>query len=400
MMSSSSENVCFRRCSWRMAVLYGLVLLAWAPVTGRADFLLQTNLVSDGAVPAANIDPNLQNPWGIAMSATSPFWISDNGTGLSTLYNGTGQPVPAGSPLLVTIPPAGNSSPTGVVFNGTSDFHANPFLFVSEDGTISGWRSALGTTAETLVTGSAKSVYKGVTLANNGSGNFIYATNFRTGTIDVFDANLMPAKLPGSFTDPRGLPAGFAPFNIQNLGGKLYVTYAKQDADMHDDVRGAGNGFVNVFDTNGNFLKRLATGDPGNPNNPLNSPWGLAIAPAGFGAFGGDLLVGNFGSGRIDVFDPNSADPNGTFLGQLTRDQAGDPVLIDGLWGLTFGNGGQGGDPNLLYFTAGLNGETDGLFGSLQSQAAAPVPEPAAAALLLLGGFGCWVFALRRARTA
>jgi uncharacterized protein (TIGR03118 family) len=348
---------------------------------------VQTNLVSDGAVPAAVIDPNLQNPWGIATSATSPFWVSANGAGVSTLYNGSG----AALPLVVTIPPAGNGNPTGVVFNGTTDFHSNPFLFVSEDGTVSGWRSALGTAAETLVPGSDRNVYKGVALGNNGSGNFMYAANFRNGTIDVLDGNLMPVKLPGSFTDPKGLPAGFAPFNIQNLGGKLYVTYAMQDADKHDDVKGAGNGFVNVFDTNGNFLKRIATGAPGSSSSPLNSPWGLAIAPAGFGPFANDLLVGNFGNGRINVFDPNSADPNGTFLGQLTRDQAGDPIMIEGLWGLIFGNGAQGGDPNLLYFTAGPNNEMDGLFGSL-----APVPEPTTAALLLLGAIGCGVFCYRR----
>jgi len=371
-----------------MAVLCGLVLPVFCPATVCADFFVQTNLVSDGTVPAATIDPNLQNPWGIATSPTSPFWISDNATGLSTLYNGAGQPVP----LVVNIPPSGSGSPTGVVFNGTNDFHANPFLFVSEDGTVSGWRGALGTNAETLMPGSDKNVYKGVALGNNGSGNFLYAANFRAGTIDVLDSNLMPAKLPGSFTDPKGLPAGFAPFNIQNLGGKLYVTYAMQDAAKHDDVRGAGNGFVDVFDTNGNFLKRIGTGSPGNSNNPLNSPWGLAIAPASFGAFGNDLLVGNFGNGRINVFDPNSADPNGTFLGQLTRDQAGDPVVIEGLWALIFGNGGQGGDPNLLYFTAGVNDEMGGLFGSL----AAPVPEPKAAALLLVGAIGGWVFCYRR----
>jgi uncharacterized protein (TIGR03118 family) len=377
------------RC-FRTMVVLGLVLSAFTPT--RADFLVQTNLVSDGAVPAVTIDPNLQNPWGIALSGSSPFWISDNATGVSTLYNGAGQAIP----LTVTIPPSGSSSPTGTVFNGTGDFHANAFLFVSEDGTISGWRSALGTNAETLLPGSNQNVYKGVALGNNGSGNFLYAANFRNGTIDVFDGNMMPARLSGSFTDPRGLPAGFAPFNIQNLGGKLYVTYAMQDADKHDDVKGAGNGFVNVFDTNGNFLKRIATGAPGTAGNPLNSPWGLAIAPASFGAFANDLLVGNFGNGRINVFDPNSTDPNGTFLGTLARDAAGDPLSIDGLWALTFGNGGQGGDPNLLYFTAGLNGETDGLFGSLQPQAAAPVPEPGTAALLIIGSLSWLVFSHRR----
>jgi len=320
---------------------------------------------------AANTDPNLVNAWGIASSATSPFWVSDNGAGLSTLYNSSGTP----QSLVVTVPAAGSASggtPTGVVFNPTSDFQVftgtpAKFIFATEDGTISGWAS--GTQATVKVDNAPTgAVYKGLASGNNGSGNFLYATNFHADAVDVFNGNFTATSLAGNFTDPS-LPAGFAPFGIQNIGNTLFVTYAKQDAAGHDDVAGPGNGFVDRFDLNGNFLGRFAS------NGTLNSPWGLALAPAGFGTFAGDILVGNCGDGRINAFDPTT----GAFLGQL-KDTSGNPITIDGLWGLRVGNGGNGGDPNTVYFSAGPNGEADGLFGSLNF-----VPEPGTWALITIG---------------
>jgi uncharacterized protein (TIGR03118 family) len=334
---------------------------------GRAASYRQTNLVSDISGLAVTTDPNLVNPWGISHSSTSPFWISDNGTGVSTLYNGAGQQVP----LTVTIPPPGSSpdtkaTPTGQVFNmfnTIGDFSvmsstasgSSVFIFVTEDGTISGWSRSVDRTHAILAVDNSASgaVYKGLALGNNGSGNFLYATNFHAGTIDVFDAQFHQVTLSGSFSD-AGIPSGFAPFGIQNIGGQLFVTYAKQDVDKHDDVAGPGNGFVDVFDTNGNLIRRFAS------QGTLNSPWGLALAPDEFGRFSEDLLVGNFGDGRINAFDPET----GAFRGQF-RDTLGHTLVIDGLWGLIFGNGHSAGDTGTLFFTAGIDHEQHGLFGSL-----------------------------------
>jgi len=338
----------------------------------KKSFYQQTNLVSDIPGLAAQTDPHLVNPWGMALSDTSPFWVSDNGTGVATLYNGTGQPFPVGSPLVVTIP---GSTPTGQVFNPqtinptSTDFlvtdgsKSGPsfFIFATEDGTISGWNPSvpafLSTTAILAVDNSASdAVYKGLALGRTPAGSFLYAANFHAGSIDVFDKDFKPASLAGSFSDPD-IPDDFAPFNIQNLGNQLYVTYAKQDADKRDDVAGEGNGFVNVFDTSGNFIRRIAS------RGKLNSPWGLALAPAGFGKFSHDFLVGNFGDGRINAFDLSTD----TFRGQL-RDSKGKPITIDGLWALTFGKDGQNNGPtNILFFTAGIDEEQHGLFGSLKA---------------------------------
>ncbi len=201
-------------------------------------------------------------------------------------------------------------------------------------------------------------VYKGLAIGSVGTDNFLYAANFHAGTIDVFDKNFAPASLAGSFSDPR-IPTGFAPFNIQNLEGKLYVTYAKQDATKHDDVAGKGNGFVDVFDTDGNFIQHVAS------RGHLNSPWGLVFAPADFGRFSNDLLVGNFGDGRINAYSWEG--DHFHFHGQL-RGPDGQPITIDGLWALRFGNGAPNSGPtNFLFFTAGINGEDDGLFGSLSA---------------------------------
>jgi uncharacterized protein (TIGR03118 family) len=262
-------------------------------------------------------------------------------------------PGPAGSKLA--------GAPTGVIFNATTDFTVAPgqparYIFATEDGTIAAWNS--GGTAVTKADLSALGArYKGLALGSSGGKNYLYAANFSAGRVDVFDANFVPAALAGTFTDP-GLPAGFAPFNIQNVGDKLYVTYALPDAAKEDDVSGPGNGYVNVFDTSGNLLRRLVS------QGPLNSPWGVVLAPAGFGGFGGALLVGNFGDGRINAFNPAT----GAWLGAL-RDGSGKALTIDGLWGLTFGNGTRAGDTHTLYFTAGIAGggavEDHGLFGSI-----------------------------------
>jgi uncharacterized protein (TIGR03118 family) len=341
----------------------------------------QTNLVSDGAVPAAFVDPDLKNPWGTSSSPTSPIWVSDNGTGLATLYNTSG----AKQGLVVSIPAPGGgaAAPTGQVFNGTGGaFNGDLFIFATEDGSIAGWRGALGTTAETLFDSTAGgAVYKGLAIGSTGQGTYLYAADFHNNRIDVFGSG--PA-LAGNFTDPN-LPAGFAPFNVQVINNQgtnqVYVTYAMQDGAGHDDVPGAGNGYVSVFDLNGNFVKRLASG------GALNSPWGLALAPAGFGGATGDLLVGNFGDGTINAFDLT-----GTLVGTIA-DVGGNPLVNDGLWALKFGNGGNGGNANSLYLTAGLNGEADGLFAQVDA-----VPEPGTVALLCGGVAILWV--RRRASTA
>jgi uncharacterized protein (TIGR03118 family) len=341
-------------------LLVGIVLNLSSPAIS-AQFFDQINLVTDDPTinSALLTDLNLKNPWGISFSPTSPFWISDNGTGVISLYNvDPTTDATTINALVVSIPGAGTV--TGQVFNSTNDFNGDRYLFVSEDGTVSGWRGALGTSAETIVSGSTTNVYKGAALATIGLNTYLYAANFRSGTIDVIKGNSGGPDLLGSFTDPN-MPSGYAPFNIQLLNSKLYVTYAQQAANMQDDVPGPGNGFVNVFDTNGNFLARVGS------QGPLNSPWGLAIAPVSFGPFAGDLLVGNFGDGKINAFDLS----NNIFVGQLLGHN-GDPLVINGLWGLTTGNGGNAGSSDRLYFTAGPNGKVHGLFGVIQSMQPAP----------------------------
>lgn len=324
---------------------------------------VQTNLVSDGAIPANVTDPNLVNAWGIAFFPGGPFWINDNGKGMSTLYLGDGTPfslLPS-----VTIPPpngspAGTTSaPTGIVFNSSLGFNlpssSTPALFIfdTEDGTISAWNLSSGTSAQLMVDNSSSgAVYKGLAMGENLSGVFLYATNFHAGTVDVFDSSFHSATLSGSFTDPN-LPAGYAPFGIANVHGDLIVTFALQNAEKHDDVAGPGHGFVDVFDTDGNLIRRFAT------KGKLNSPWGITAASLNFGKFSGDILIGNFGDGALNAFDPVSATPRGQLRGK-----DGKPIMIDGLWSITFGGGAKS-SPDTLYFTAGPNGESDGLFGTL-----------------------------------
>ncbi|HEX4425394.1 MAG TPA: TIGR03118 family protein [Terriglobales bacterium] len=322
--------------------------------TAFAQKYSQTNLVSDMPGVAAVTDPNLINPWGMSFSSSSPFWISDAGTGLSTLYTGTGSIIP----LVVTIPPPVGSAipsiPTGQVFNGTSNFVVTAngvsapalFLFVTINGTIAGWNPTVdGTHAVTAVDNSALgSIYTGLASANTAAGSFLYAANFKDGSVEMYDSNFQLVK---TFTD-TDLPLGYAPFGIRNIKGKLYVAYAKQSP-------GAGRGFVDVFSIHGQKLSTLIS------HGALNNPWGLTLAPAGFGKFSGSLLVGNFGNGRINAYDPAS----GAFLGSL-RDSKNAPIVLDGLWALEFGNGHAAGKRNLLYFTSGPGQEAHGLFGSLQ----------------------------------
>jgi len=267
----------------------------------------------------------------------------------------------------------------------THRLHRNSdlFLFVSEDGTISGWRGALGTTAEVLQLAQNTNVYKGTTLVSTGGHSYLLSANFRAGTIDVLKGEAGAPDLAGKFLDPN-LPSGYAPFNIQVLGGRIYVTYALQDSAKHDDDPGAGHGFVTAFDTQGNFLGRIAS------MGTLNSPWGLAIAPTSFTSFASDVLVGNFGDGTISVFSANPATPG--FLGQLPGTD-GKPIVIDGLWGLILGNDGNGGSSQQIYFSAGPNGETNGLFGVLQSVQSVPEPSSMAlelAAVVMLVGRWAW----------
>jgi uncharacterized protein (TIGR03118 family) len=335
----------------------------------------QTNLVSDIPGLALHTDPNLRNSWGTSTGPGLPIWVSDNATGVTTLYDGQGnpQPGPGKQQLVVTIPapssagPGAVGTPDGTVFNPTPDGFAVAkngvsaparFLFATEDGVIAGWNSAVDPTHAIMAVdrstvtdqaGDHGAVYKGLALVSTPAGKFLYATNFRFGTIEVFDSNF---HLVNSFTDPT-VPAGFAPFGIHNIGGNLYVTFAKQDAAKHDDDAGPGHGFVDVFAPSGTLLQRLAG------RHRLNSPWAVTLAPPTFGVFGGDILVGNFGDGRINAFNPAT----GQFLGQLRTH--GGPIAISGLWGLRFPAGSLNVTPNALYFTAGINHEADGLFGDI-----------------------------------
>lgn len=349
-----------------LSTLSVVVALTVVPRVSQAELFTTTNLVTDD--PAANAaqitDPSLVNAWGISFSATSPFWVSANGSGRVTLYNVSHtDDTTTKQSLEVSI--QGNGSVTGQVSNGTSAFNGNRFLFVSEDGTVSGWRPSLGTIAEILQSPSDAN-YKGVALATRGADTYLYAANFHSGAIDVLKGDAGAPNLSGNFTDP-GLPAGYAPFNIQLLGDKLYVAYAVQGAGG-DEQAGKGLGIVSAFDTNGSFQGRVGSTDS------LNAPWGLAIAPNSFGSFAGDLLVGNFGDGTISAF--NLA--NNSFVGQLNG-LDGNPLTIDGLWGLTPGNGGAGGSADKIYFTAGPDDESHGLLGALNA-----VPEPSSLVLALV----------------
>lgn len=387
---------------WSLFALIPALLLGRA-IADTANSFIETDLVADkspltdnnGIVHTpANTDAHLKNAWGLTSSSTSPFWVSDNNNGTSTLYNTAGTPLS----LVVSIPAPGDplhasGAPTGTVFNialgqgafkisgvkndGKSTPTTAPaiFLFATEDGTILGWNPGVnppgfdpakaGTYAIIAVDNSANpgaangAVYKGLAIATDSTSGttLLYAANFRAGAVEAYDASFSPVPAD-AFIDP-GLPRGYAPFNIVpvrvNGATELFVTYAVQNATKHDDVAGQGHGIVDTFDLSGNMLARFAQ------HGQLDSPWGVALAPASFGAFvGGKLLIGNFGNGHINLFDPAT----GELLDKL-RDPDGQAIVIDKLWALRVGNGGNGGDPSKVYFTAGPNGETDGLFGSL-----------------------------------
>ncbi|HET9447052.1 MAG TPA: TIGR03118 family protein [Steroidobacteraceae bacterium] len=316
-------------------------------------------LVSNGGQPAPFIDPNLKNAWGIAFNPTGVVWVNNQGTGKSTLYDGNGAP----QSLIVTVPgpaPGVPSNPSGIVFSGGSDFvvtdgvRTGParFIFATLEGSISGWApnvNALNAQLAVPTTGAA--VYTGLALGGNGVTHLLYAANFRTGRVDVFDGAFKPVEAPGGFRD-RSLPSSYAPFGIQAINGDVYVTYAKPDPATGQSTHGPGLGFVNVFDPEGRLLRRVAT------RGVLNAPWGLALAPASFGKFGGALLVGNLGDGTINAYGPRS----GKFLGAL-RDTRGRRLEMDGLWGIAFGNGVLSQESNALFFTAGPNHGADGAYG-------------------------------------
>jgi uncharacterized protein (TIGR03118 family) len=336
---------------------------------GNGSGFTQTNLVSNQSGKAPVVDTHLANAWGLARTAAGPWWVADNHSGVSTLYDGNGTPFPSGAPLVVTVPPpAGSppgaqSSPTGMVVNGTSDFVVSQgaasgpalFIFSTEDGTISGWNQTVDVGEAVLVIDDSDegAIYKGLAIGSDHGSSRLYTTDFHNGTVDAYDGSFTEIESNTAFVDP-GIPAGFAPFGVQTISGQIFVTYAKQDEDKEDDVAGPGNGYVDIFQPNGAFVRRFAS------KGQLNSPWGVVQAPETFGKFGGAILVGNFGDGKINAFDATS----GAFLGQLNR-PGGGAVVIPGLWGLVFGNDASAGSSDALYFTAGPDDEVNGLFGKL-----------------------------------
>jgi uncharacterized protein (TIGR03118 family) len=337
----------------------------------------QVNLASDLPGVARVTDANLVNPWGISFSPTGPFWFADNGTGLSNVLDGRGERF---SLVVTTTGANGTGKPTGTVFNGGPGFRISEngisgpsrFLFAGADGTISGWTAVVDQNHAVLAVdnSSAGARYTGLTIATDPAGrSFLYAADFGRARVDVFDQAFQPVPAAGSFYDPD-LPRDFAPFNIESIDNLLVVMYAQQDELGEDEVAGVGLGFIDIFDTGGNLLRRFAS------HGALNAPWGLARAPANFGSFGGALLVGNAGDGHINAYDPMS----GEFLGTLEHDN-GAPITVPSLWALTFGNGHMAGDSDTLFFTAGIDDEEHGLFGAIQS------PERSGADTAGLGTF-------------
>jgi uncharacterized protein (TIGR03118 family) len=323
---------------------------------------LVTDPGSGNPFRASHSDAHLINPWGIAFNPMGFVWVANAETGTSTLYDGRGNP----QSLVVTIPTGsrGEGGPTGIVFSGSDDFVVtgpsgsgpSRFLFVTEGGTLAGWSpTANPTAAITVFDGGADGrIYKGLALQRGpGGGMQLYATDFHNGRVDVFDADFKPVTAQGGFADPD-LPDGFAPFGIQAFGSRLLVSFARQDADAEDDVAGAGLGFVDLFSNDGVLIRRMVT------SGPLNAPWGMVLAPDDFGRFGGKLLVGNFGDGRIHAFDPD----DGHLLGALT-DSHGDELRIEGLWGLAFGNGLNEQPTDTLFFAAGPGDEEHGVYGRI-----------------------------------
>jgi len=355
-MSTLDANV---RAAARMTFVAAALALA-APANADPNLYTQRNLVADVAGAAEQVDPDLLNPWGIAFNPNGFVWVNDNHAGKSTLYDGNG----VKQSLVVTIPSANGSdtgSPTGITFNGTGDFKiavspgatpiVAPFIFVSEDGVVSAWAPPL-TTAQVAATNPAAN-YKGVAITGDGVANHLYAADFVGRKIDVYSSTFAPTSVPGAFADPS-IPPGYGPFNIMAFQGNLYVAYAKI-GDEGDEVVGKGLGYVRVFDANGVLLKRLIS------RGPLNAPWGMALAPAGFGRLSNRLLVGNFGDGMINAFDEKS----GRFVGRL-RTGKGKHEGIEGLWGIAFGPGVRAQPTDVLFFAAGVGDEEHGLYGRLE----------------------------------
>jgi len=358
-MTASSP---FARHVMRLAALAFGLALSTAIIAASPNSYQVHNLVSDVAGEADNTNTNLVNAWGIALSPTSPMWVANNGTGTSTVFNGTGALL-----LTVTVPPVSGTGlgvPTGITFNlGSSptstDFlvagagTAARFLWATEDGGIAAWAGGASATIKFTATDGAS--YKGLAMAGDGGSHFrIYAADFHNGKIDVIDFNFAKTTVPGGFADPT-IPAGFNPFNILNIQGDLYVAYALKEEDGNDEVAGPGLGFVDVFDADGFLIRRVAS------RGKLNAPWGMALAPSGFGKFSNHLLIGNFGDGTINAYDLK----NSTFAGQL-RTTNGQVLKIDGLWGIAFGNGFQQQPTDTLFFAAGPDEETHGLYGKIE----------------------------------
>jgi len=353
--------------------------------TSQRNAYVVNKLVSDQNGVANFQDPVLRNAWGVAFTpGASPFWVADNASGCATLYDGTGVKVALQVPIPLpdnsvpstacqpassqtNPPPPTPAAPTGLVWNPTTTFLVPStstlasFIFATEDGTISAWANGATPNNQAVIAfdnSASGAVYKGLVFGTNTNGVFLFATNFHAGTVDVFkpadntsNGQYIETTTTGGFKDSN-IPAGFAPFGIENINGDLFVSYAKQNAEMHDDVAGRGNGFVDVFDTDGNLLRRFAS------RGPLNSPWGMTRASFAFGRFSGLILVGNFGNGKINVFSSQ-----GQFIDELDRPN-GKPLVIDGLWKLILG-GGRNSSSDTLYFTAGPNDETNGLFGTI-----------------------------------
>ena len=387
---SSNQNgrvIMHRSCP--SALLKSTIVLSatLSSFAAHADYV-QTNLVSDVSGFATIMDPNLKNPWGVSHTATSPFWVSDQGANVATLYSVSGGNVTQ-VPLIVSIPTTASGppqGPTGQVNNPFTTAQNSAFvvgsapanfIFANLNGTISAWNGALGTNAQITAT-TPGAVYTGLAIGNSAAGATLYAANGAQNHIDVFNGSFTPISAPGGFVNPF---PGLVPFNVQTIGGVVYVTYAPaggRPAQIHVPE---GNGAVAEFDTNGNLIKQLITG------SHLASPWGIALAPSGFGQFGGDLLVGNFSfdASEINAFDPIT----GAFIGSIPINTGANGP--GGLWSLLFGSGGSNGDPNTLFFTDGINGEADGLFGAISA-----VPEPSTWAMLLLGFAGIGFMAYRR----
>ncbi len=349
-----------------VAAIISLALVAAAPLPGAppGGTYAVTSLVSDVPGAAAHTDGNLVNAWGLARSATSPWWVSDNGTMKTTVYNGSGVLQSIGGNAFQGVP----GDPTGAVFSGISGqfqvgttaapttLGTSNFIFDSEDGTISAWRGGSTAALVTPADGGADAVYKGLAIAQPTTGDpLLYATDFHNARVDMFNGAWQNVTPAGAFVDPQ-LPKGYAPFGIQTIGSQVFVTYAKQQAGSDDEAHGQGLGLVDVYDLQGNLLDRVAQ------HGQLDAPWGLSLAPSTFGRYEGDLLVGNFGDGQINAYRENKG---GFHHDGTLRQNGGGKLAIDGLWALEFGNSGSNGSPDTLFFTAGPDDESHGLFGTI-----------------------------------